>query len=708
MKGRFYSSHSKVWLLLVLLTTVMLLATQQAYAANCQAANDGDWSDSNSWINCDGGIPNSGDTVWIPGGINVTLDVNTNPDIVSITVDGTLSNGGGTVETTGLFTLSSSGTFESPVSINSGIATTYGAFNGPITIASGATLQVANDSTLTANDDVSVAGTLSGGNAISEFQANGANFITGGGATIDVATFRFSGSSFDSTGATFGVTDFIVHSPVTNLLLGADLDNVNLYLHGQCNAQTVTMGSDLTLNGGQLEVGDGCNAITLDLNAYKLVLSGANATLANNGVIDDTNGGSAVETNNIVAISQNGSSINPPFAVVNGTTTANGTFNGSLSIASGATLQVTNDNTLTANNDVTINGTLSGGNAGSSLHFYGDNFSTAIGSTVSVPHFYVYGLMPIMAFNGGLNNVSMYLHGQCVAQSVQIDSMTFTSGYLEVGDGCDSTTLNLSSLISLADLAINNGSVVNAGDILNISGDWTNSGTFSANTSTVTFNGSGVQNVTFYSSVLFNNLVVASGAILVETETANNASFFGTLTNNGIIRKSLPVSPFNNYTFGLTEVEMYINSGSGSIEVDRIDSNHPNATGLAIGIATGRYWSITGSGFNVDMTLPHNLGDHTVAKVCKYPGGLGGAGWDCDRDASTATTVMRESITSFSDWAVGDNVGPTAVSLQQIQAQSGVGTGVTAVFLLAALCLVFTAAVVMRPTRQTRKVRSID
>jgi trimeric autotransporter adhesin len=45
--------------------------------------------------------------------------------------------------------------------------------------------------------------------------------------------------------------------------------------------------------------------------------------------------------------------------------------------------------------------------------------------------------------------------------------------------------------------------------------------------------------------------------------------------------------------------------------------------------------------------------------------------------------------------------GPTAVSLQQIQAQSGMRTGVTAVFLLATLCLVFTAMVVMRPTRQT-------
>jgi hypothetical protein len=65
-----------------------------------------------------------------------------------------------------------------------------------------------------------------------------------------------------------------------------------------------------------------------------------------------------------------------------------------------------------------------------------------------------------------------------------------------------------------------------------------------------------------------------------------------------------------------------------------------------------------------------------------------------------AFTVNVSELSS--EFTLGADVGsPTAVSLQQIQAQPGVGTGVTAGFLLATLCLVFTAMVVMRPTRQT-------
>ncbi|MBE7530210.1 MAG: hypothetical protein HND44_24630 [Chloroflexi bacterium] len=106
--------------------------------------------------------------------------------------------------------------------------------------------------------------------------------------------------------------------------------------------------------------------------------------------------------------------------------------------------------------------------------------------------------------------------------------------------------------------------------------------------------------------------------------------------------------------------------------VDEMGINHPNATGSPgnKGIATGRYWLIRGlqsdkstdaSGFVVTLTLPHsNLPD---PKVCKYPGGLGGAGWDCDATITTPSSVTRSGITAFSDWAVGSEVGPTAVTL---------------------------------------------
>lgn len=131
------------------------------------------------------------------------------------------------------------------------------------------------------------------------------------------------------------------------------------------------------------------------------------------------------------------------------------------------------------------------------------------------------------------------------------------------------------------------------------------------------------------------------------------------------------------YTFNTqSNVEIIVdNLGSNlaCLYVDEMGTDHPNATGSPgnNGTATGRYWLIRGlqsdkltdasSDFVVTLTLPHDSLPNP--EVCKYPGGLGGAGWDCDSTLSTATTVTRSGISSFSDWAVGSNVEPTAVNL---------------------------------------------
>lgn len=109
---------------------------------------------------------------------------------------------------------------------------------------------------------------------------------------------------------------------------------------------------------------------------------------------------------------------------------------------------------------------------------------------------------------------------------------------------------------------------------------------------------------------------------------------------------------------------------------------HPNATGPSnppndVDLATGEWWDITAedtngqpaSGVNLNLTLPHdNLDDPSL---CKYPGTQGGSGWDCyDPDSVTASAVTLNDITELSAWAVGESVGPTAVSLQTLQVDS--------------------------------------
>ena len=67
------------------------------------------------------------------------------------------------------------------------------------------------------------------------------------------------------------------------------------------------------------------------------------------------------------------------------------------------------------------------------------------------------------------------------------------------------------------------------------------------------------------------------------------------------------------------------------------------------------------------MPLPNNAdGDE---EVCRYTGS--GTSWDCARDSSTADDVIRNNVTQFSDWAVGDpDLAPLAVDLASFTAEA--------------------------------------
>jgi hypothetical protein len=141
--------------------------------------------------------------------------------------------------------------------------------------------------------------------------------------------------------------------------------------------------------------------------------------------------------------------------------------------------------------------------------------------------------------------------------------------------------------------------------------------------------------------------------------------------------------------------------------------DHPLATGpgsSGVGIQTGNWWHITGNGsdFSVDLTLPYSGAD-ADSRVCRWPGGLGGYGWNCGNDANTspgAGTVTRTGVDSFSDWAVGDHVGPTAVSLHTFTAQHDNGRSPLPA-LAGVLLLSLGAAVYLTrsPTAPSQKMR---
>ena len=90
---------------------------------------------------------------------------------------------------------------------------------------------------------------------------------------------------------------------------------------------------------------------------------------------------------------------------------------------------------------------------------------------------------------------------------------------------------------------------------------------------------------------------------------------------------------------------------------------------------TDNWWYISGDGtiFKTSITLIYSSAS-AETRACKWPGNLGGAGWDCDNGTYTTfvanTSVTRSNITSFSDWAVGQGAGPTGIILINFNARS--------------------------------------
>jgi len=132
------------------------------------------------------------------------------------------------------------------------------------------------------------------------------------------------------------------------------------------------------------------------------------------------------------------------------------------------------------------------------------------------------------------------------------------------------------------------------------------------------------------------------------------------------------VSGAGTYTFGPTLIKIVVNNTGAcltGITIQRYNANHPNATSA---IQTGHWWEITPvgctSGFNVDLTLPTDFTPDANSKVCRWNSGGPGSQWDCAVNSSTASSITRNGVTGFSQWAAGNNSGPTAITLNSLTA----------------------------------------
>jgi hypothetical protein len=144
-------------------------------------------------------------------------------------------------------------------------------------------------------------------------------------------------------------------------------------------------------------------------------------------------------------------------------------------------------------------------------------------------------------------------------------------------------------------ISINSGATLQIASTgtLTISGNWTNNGTFTANESTVVFNGTSPQigaggffNLTISGSGTFTNAAVISGTLAADGQSltiSNGGSLtigplgnatIGGLTNNGTLNlksdatgiASLIVDTYARGTGGIENIELYLTGGGNQIE----------------------------------------------------------------------------------------------------------------------------------------------
>jgi phosphodiesterase/alkaline phosphatase D-like protein len=251
------------------------------------------------------------------------------------------------------------------------------------------------------------------------------------------------------------------------------------------------------------------------------------------------------------------------------------------------------------------------------------------------------------------------------------DSVTI-SGKLKVTKKLTVTRGKLISASDYSDVSIEAEGTLELTNDISVAGDFTNNGTFTANGHAVTFDGGLAQNLTLSTVTSFYDLVVGPGTLLIETETLDNAVISHTLTNLGTIRKTQPVTAADDYYFGLAgkfndadlAIQVTTLGSLSSLQVDRVDSDHPNALDSSvIQAGQGRYWKITGVGSNylTNLTLPHNAFSPGRIRVCRFAGA--GTTWICQMTDVSSNTITLNGISQSADWAVGNVLDTSALNL---------------------------------------------
>ena len=671
----------------------------------------------------------SGGTTVNSGSLVYGIDDSLN-DTGAVTVSGGTLNLGAFADTVGAVTLTS-GTIAgttgiltgSSYDVRNGSISAILAGTGALTKTTAGTVTLTKSNTYSGGTNVS-AGTLAFG-ANNVLLDSGALNMSGGifsiGAFSDtvgavtLASGSITGSSGVLTGASYGVQS----GSISAILGGAGaltkstggtvtLSAVNTYSGGtNVNAGTLAYGANNVLldsgvvivAGGTLDIAtfsDTVGAVTLSSGAISGtsgVLTGASygfqsgtasAILAGAGVLTKTTAGTVV----LAGANTYSGATNIAGGVLNiRSNTALGSTAAGTTVSGGALLQIQGGIAVGAE-ALSLDGTLENVSGSNS---FGGAITLAAPSSIATDI-----VTDTLTVSGGIANGGSLLTLTGPGSKSLGGAISGAGGVTQNGgattlSGANTyaglTTVAAGLLKALGASTTFQAVTINAPGTfqahpaaMNLKGDFTNSGTFNGNGGTANFNSGAPQNLALNAPTTFNNLGVGAGTTLIETIFADNATVAGTLANSGVIRKAKAVSGNGALPFGLTGVALNVTAVNSlsNMQVDRIDSNHPNAPAP---IQTGRYWTFTAAGSGVaDVTLPHNIVAFNTAQACRYTGA--GVVWDCGRSSSTATTVTENgvAVAGARAWSAGSGAAATvglSVSAFSNPRTAGVSGGFT-------------------------------
>jgi hypothetical protein len=335
--------------------------------------------------------------------------------------------------------------------------------------------------------------------------------------------------------------------------------------------------------------------------------------------------------------------------------------------------------TLSGGNSLTLNGDFT---LGSNVVFNADtsHFTGAInvkGNWTNSGTFNADSGTGTVTFNG---SSAQTIGGTVTSQTFNNLTLSNISGGVSVGGSTTTLTLN-------GAFTITTGSFTAPAN-LNVAGNWTNNGTFTANSGKVTFNGSGASTFSGSSTTTFYDLEISSNTTLdVSTNTLFNAT--NSVRNYGKLKQTQTISTANvaflNISSGKyygVEIDPEGSTSMGSTTVTIYgEQNCPTPPSLGV-TAVKRCFDISPTTstastvkFWYDATNEINGNTQGSEKAYSQQSGL----WytengDYTRSASSFNLVQVTGVSSFSRFALTSNTpsSPNLITLAAFTAAPSV------------------------------------